>query len=122
MRPLVHAHFTTMEAVTQHGGVSLYRPRNLDRLDCVRPLNTLQPEDLLDRSARRHQSHRQSSTRALAHPERTACHLDNHTRAQLIDRITGPDSVVASFRDQFVVLAPAKTYVLSLELTSSGGM
>lgn len=102
--------------LASHGGVSLFRPRQLDQLV---------ESDYLDLQFNRKihwtvllavinliGQHPRALWRILSAVLATA---DNNTRAELLDRITGPGSVIAPFREQFVVLAPVKAFVLSLE-------
>ena len=116
--PLILEHFVGPDSAraTRHGGVSLYRPQDLDRLIASDYLDLrfnrkihwtvlLAVVNLIDK-------HPRGLWRILSAVLATA---DNTTRAQLIDRIAGPGSVIAPFREQFVVLAPVKAFVLSLE-------
>jgi hypothetical protein len=116
--PLILEHFVGPDSAraARHGGVSLYRPQNLDRLIASDYLDLrfnrkihwtvlLAVVNLIDK-------HPRGLWRILSAVLATA---DNTTRAQLIDRIAGPGSVIAPFREQFVVLAPVKAFVLSLE-------
>ena len=117
VEPLVLAHFmSAAEAPSRHGGVSLYRPRDLDQLIASDYLklrfNKKIHWTVLLAVINLIGNHPRALWRILSALLATA---DNNTRAQLIDRITGPGSVIASFREQFVVLAPVKAYVLSLE-------
>ncbi len=117
-RPLVVETITRTPPGTagRHGGVSLFRPRNLDHLVA---------SDYLDLRFNRSihwtvllavinmiGSHPRALWRILSAVLATA---DSTTRAQLLERITGPDSVIGSYRQQFVVLAPARALVLTLE-------
>jgi CHAT domain-containing protein len=119
IRPLVIAHFSS--AQTRHGGVSLYRPRNLDQLihsDYLElQFNQKIHWTVLLAVINLIGSHPRALWRILSSLLATA---DNNTRAQIIDRITGPGSVISAFRDQFVVLAPMRACVLSLEPDASG--
>jgi CHAT domain-containing protein len=114
-RPLVIAHFAS-PSEARHGGVSLYRPRDLDQLIASDYLKLRFNQKIhwtvLLAVINLIGSHPRALWRILSALLATA---DNNTRAQIIDRITGPGSVIAPFRDQFVVLAPVKAYVLSLE-------
>ena len=96
--------------------MSLYRPRNLDQLiksDYLKlQFNQKIHWTVLLAVINLIGSHPRALWRILSALLATA---DNNTRAQIIDRITGPGSVIAPFREQFVVLAPVKAYVLSLE-------
>lgn len=119
IRPLVIAHFSSAD--TRHGGVSLYRPRNLDQLinsDYLElQFNKKIHWTVLLAVINLIGSHPRALWRILSSLLATA---DNNTRAQIIDRITGPGSVISAFRDQFVVLAPMRACVLSLEPDASG--
>lgn len=115
---LIVEHFvrTPGGAVTGHGGVSLFRPRELDQLV---------ESDYLDLRFNKkiHWTVLLAVINLIGHHPRALWRIlsavlataDNNTRAELLDRITGPGSVVAPFREQFVVLAPVKAFVLSLE-------
>ena len=119
IRPLVIAHFSSAE--TRHGGVSLYRPRNLDQLinsDYLElQFNKKIHWTVLLAVINLIGSHPRALWRILSSLLATA---DNNTRSQIIDRITGPGSVISAFRDQFVVLAPMRACVLSLEPDAAG--
>jgi hypothetical protein len=114
--PLVLEHFVTASESPRHGGVSLYRPRNLDQLIASDYLKLRFNQKIhwtvLLAVINLIGNHPRALWRILSALLATA---DNNTRAQLIDRITGPGSVIAPFREQFVVLAPVRAYVLSLE-------
>lgn len=114
---LVFEHFVRDRADgRRHGGVSLFRPRNLDQL--VRS-DYLQ----LRFNKRIHWTVLLAVINLIGHHPRALWRIlsavlataDNTTRAALLNRITGPGSVIASFKEQFVVLAPVKAVVLSLE-------
>ena len=118
IEPLVLEHFVSSppDVPMRHGGVSLYRPRNLDQLIASDYLKLrfnrkihwtvlLAVVNLIGNYPR-------GLWRILSAVLATA---DNNTRAQLIDRIAGPGSVIAPFRQQFVVLSPFKALVLSLD-------
>jgi hypothetical protein len=117
-QPLVLEHFVSAGGATKtrHGGVSLFRPRQLDQLIASDYLDLRFNQKIhwtvLLAVINLIGSHPRALWRILSAVLATA---DNSTRAQLIDRITGPGSVIAPFREQFVVLAPAKAFVLSLE-------
>ena len=114
-RPLVIEHFMSGGA-ERHGGVSLFRPRDLDQLIASDYLSLRFNQKIhwtvLLAVINLIGSHPRALWRILSAVLATA---DNSTRAELIDRIAGPGSVVAPFREQFVVLAPAKAFVLTLE-------
>jgi CHAT domain-containing protein len=115
--PLVLEHFVSAsESTLRHGGVSLYRPRNLDQLIASDYLKLRFNQKIhwtvLLAVINLIGNHPRALWRILSALLATA---DNNTRAQLIDRITGPGSVIAPFREQFVVLAPVRAFVLSLE-------
>ncbi len=118
IEPLVLEHYVSVPPDTpvRHGGVSLYRPRNLDQLIASDYLalrfNKKIHWTVLLAVINLIGNYPRELWRILSSVLLTA---DNNTRAQLIDRIAGPGSVIAQFREQFVVLAPFKTFVLSLE-------
>jgi hypothetical protein len=120
-RPLVIAHRRS-PSEARHGGVSLYRPRDLDQLIASDYLNLRFNEKIhwtvLLAVINLIGSHPLALWRIISALLATA---DNNTRAQIIDRITGPGSVIAAFSHQFVVLAPVKAYVLSLEPETAQG-
>jgi len=115
--PLVAAHFVSASAgPSRHGGVSLFRPRKLDQLIASDYLNLRFNKQIhwtvLLAVVNLIENHPGSLWRIISAMLATA---DNSTRGQLIDRIIGPGSVIAPFRDQFLVLAHAKAVVLSVE-------
>jgi hypothetical protein len=107
---------TKGETKSRHGGVSLFRPRQLDQLvrsDYLRlRFNKKIHWTVLLAVINLIGNHPRALWRILSAVLATA---DNSTRAALLERITGPGSVIASFREQFVMLAPVKAVVLSLE-------
>lgn len=97
-------------------GVSLFRPSELDHLIASDYL-------LLNFNKRIHWTallavinligkHPRALWRIVSGVLATA---DHATRSELLSRITGPDSVIGAFRQQFTVLAPLSALVLSLE-------
>ena len=115
--PLVLEHFTSEgPTAVSRFGVSLFRPRDLDQLIAsdylgLRFNRTIHWTVLLA-VINLIENHPRALWRILSAVLATA---DNSTRTQLFDRITGPGSVIAPFRDQFVVLAPPVAFALSLQ-------
>lgn len=124
--PLIVAHYVSMPPDLDRllAGVSLFRPSQLDHLIASDYLQ-------LEFNKRIHWTALLAVINLIGHHPRAIWRIvsgvlataDHATRSELLSRITGPDSVVGAFRQQFTVLAPLSALVLSLEpqaVASSG--
>lgn len=119
-QPLIFAHFTWPASGAPAdrilAGVSLFRPTQLDHLISSDYLQ-------LNFNKRIHWTALLAVINLIGHHPRALWRIvsgvlataDHATRSELLSRITGPDSVIGAFRQQFTVLAPLSALVLSLE-------